>query len=235
MDIYTSQKRFDISPFGYSKVTNFRGHEGEPLVQGNLTLNGKKIGTWSEDSWGGPSCIDADLATQALIVKIARERQFPNLDFELEDHQLFYQFSELFVEVAGLDHEYKRLTKGNRLVYKLWEPTSKLAIGDFIQCNYLYTKAGAERVRRDAKEKGKEVIIINEWLEYPFATEAECDVYFKSAFSTKKKPLLIVKVKVGNDIDYEFLKHVPYTEAVESAIKNKYGPSYVQTLNKTWS
>ena len=35
-------------------IKEFRGHDGEPLAQGNLYLNNKKIGFWSQDSWGGP-------------------------------------------------------------------------------------------------------------------------------------------------------------------------------------
>ena len=38
----------------------FHGHEGEPLYQGNLYLNNKKIGFWSQDSWGGPDNVSLD-------------------------------------------------------------------------------------------------------------------------------------------------------------------------------
>jgi len=34
--------------------TDFRGHEGEPCSQGNLYLGNKKIGFWSQSSYGGP-------------------------------------------------------------------------------------------------------------------------------------------------------------------------------------
>ena len=34
-------------------VKMFRGHEGEPCYQGNVYVGGKKIGFWSNDSWGG--------------------------------------------------------------------------------------------------------------------------------------------------------------------------------------
>ena len=35
-------------------IKKFKGHEGEPLCQGNVYLGSKKIGWWSQDSWGGP-------------------------------------------------------------------------------------------------------------------------------------------------------------------------------------
>ena len=41
-------------------MKTFKGHEGEPLCQGTLCLNGKKIGFWSQDSWGGPDNVQLD-------------------------------------------------------------------------------------------------------------------------------------------------------------------------------
>lgn len=35
-------------------ITRFSGHEGEECVQGSVYLDGKKIGTWSQDGHGGP-------------------------------------------------------------------------------------------------------------------------------------------------------------------------------------
>lgn len=34
-------------------IVNFKGHEGEDLIQGNVYYNGKKVGFYSQDSWGG--------------------------------------------------------------------------------------------------------------------------------------------------------------------------------------
>ena len=41
-------------------IKEFRGHEYEPLVQGNIYYNGKKVGWYSQDSWGGDDHIDLD-------------------------------------------------------------------------------------------------------------------------------------------------------------------------------
>ena len=43
-----------INGISVKKMTQFYGHEGESLYQGNLYLNNKKIGFWSQDSRGGP-------------------------------------------------------------------------------------------------------------------------------------------------------------------------------------
>lgn len=49
-----------INGISLKNVKKFRGHEGEPLYQGNLYLNNKKIGFWSQDSWGGPDNVALD-------------------------------------------------------------------------------------------------------------------------------------------------------------------------------
>ena len=41
-------------------VTTFRDHEGAPCCQGNVYYKGKKLGFWSQDSWGGPDRYDFD-------------------------------------------------------------------------------------------------------------------------------------------------------------------------------
>lgn len=62
-----------INGLSVKSIKKFFGHEGEPLLQGNLYLGNKKIGAWSQDSWGGPDhfLLDANysehLLNQAVI------------------------------------------------------------------------------------------------------------------------------------------------------------------------
>lgn len=35
-------------------IKTFADHEGAQIAQANIYLNGKKLGLWSQDSWGGP-------------------------------------------------------------------------------------------------------------------------------------------------------------------------------------
>lgn len=49
-----------INGLSVKGLKSFLGHENEVLYQGNLYLNGKKIGFWSQDSWGGPDMVDLD-------------------------------------------------------------------------------------------------------------------------------------------------------------------------------
>lgn len=50
-----------IKGIEFKNVKKFSGHDGE-CYQGNLYLNGKKIGSQSQDSWGGPD--DFDFTTE---------------------------------------------------------------------------------------------------------------------------------------------------------------------------
>ena len=49
-----------INGVAIKNLKMFRGHEGEALAQGSIYLNGKRLGTWSQDSWGGPDQFDFD-------------------------------------------------------------------------------------------------------------------------------------------------------------------------------
>lgn len=41
-------------------VKSFRGNEWPENFQGNVYFNGKKMGFWSQDSWGGPDYFEFD-------------------------------------------------------------------------------------------------------------------------------------------------------------------------------
>lgn len=49
-----------INGITVKSIKQFQGHDGEPLYQGNLYLNGKKLGFWTQDGWGGPDLFDLD-------------------------------------------------------------------------------------------------------------------------------------------------------------------------------
>lgn len=74
-------------------IKKFKGHDGMPLVQGNLYLNSKKIAFISDDSWGGPLQID-----------IYDEEQFSSVAKWIEDAKMTYT-SEYFPEPQKLDME----------------------------------------------------------------------------------------------------------------------------------
>ncbi len=65
-------------------IKEFRGHEGEPLYQGNLYLGNKKIGWWSQDSHGG--CDNIYLDEPYRVMKLENKVKELNRDKE-ETHE----------------------------------------------------------------------------------------------------------------------------------------------------
>lgn len=47
-------------------VVEFKGHEGEPLLQGKVYYKGKDVGFYSDDSWGGLPTLDYTTDDEAL-------------------------------------------------------------------------------------------------------------------------------------------------------------------------
>lgn len=42
------------------KVNDFKGHDGEPLTQGDVYYKGKRVGYYSQDAWGGMDIFNLD-------------------------------------------------------------------------------------------------------------------------------------------------------------------------------
>lgn len=116
-------------------IRDFKGHDGEPLVQGDVYYKNKKIGFYSQDGWGGPDILNLDNNLEnleeinniinnyiggKLFKKIdnlyAKQYNCENL-FKLE--QKGYEY--LFMDLLQLkDHEdlykkYKKKTNNNRI------------------------------------------------------------------------------------------------------------------------
>ena len=51
-----------INGISVKGLKSFVGHEGEGCYQGNIYIANKKVGFWSQDSWGGPDLFNFDLS-----------------------------------------------------------------------------------------------------------------------------------------------------------------------------
>jgi len=87
-------------------IKQFRGHEGEPLYQGNVYLGNKKIGWWSQDSHGGCDniCLDKPYRVRKLEEKVKmlnrdKEKTYSRGDGSKYtiDYSLDIMFGELMV------------------------------------------------------------------------------------------------------------------------------------------
>ena len=64
-------------------LKTFRGHEGEPLYQGSVYLNGKRLGFWSQDAWCG--CDNYDFNIHLLDSVIEKLRNTSLVETEYRD------------------------------------------------------------------------------------------------------------------------------------------------------
>ena len=62
----------EINGITIKNLKSFKDHEGCEIYQGNVYYKGKKLGFWSQDSWGGPN--DYDFDTSVLDNEIKKYR-----------------------------------------------------------------------------------------------------------------------------------------------------------------
>lgn len=58
-----------INGIQIKNLKTFKDHEGAPCCQGDIWYNGKKLGFWSQDSWGGPDMYHFDESVLDAEVK----------------------------------------------------------------------------------------------------------------------------------------------------------------------
>lgn len=88
-------------------LKQFRGHEGEPLYQGNVYLGNKKIGWWSQDSHGGCDNIylDEPYRIRKLEEKVKELNRAKEETFSREDGSTYtidYSLDILFGDLMSL-------------------------------------------------------------------------------------------------------------------------------------
>ena len=109
----------NINGITLKAVKMFRGHEGEPCYQGNVYIGTKKIGFWSQDSWGGCDNFMFDKPyskrkLESIVKNLNKDKvkthKLPNgNDFVYE-----YSLERLFIDLLALqddEKEFKRVIK----------------------------------------------------------------------------------------------------------------------------
>lgn len=86
-----------IKGFQLKAVKNFRGHEGEPLKQGNLYFGNKKAGFVSEDAHGGYPTMDVLQEFRGEWEKSTKafEEEFPEKSVLSAEENFFYELLKL--------------------------------------------------------------------------------------------------------------------------------------------
>lgn len=91
-------------------LKNFRGHEGEPLCQGNIYLGNKKIGFWSQDAHGGCDNIylDAPYKITKLEERVRELNRHKNRELSRGDgskYTMEYSLDSLFGDWLDLKYD----------------------------------------------------------------------------------------------------------------------------------
>lgn len=100
-------------------VKMFRGHEGEPCYQGNVYVGTKKIGFWSQDSWGGYDRFMFDKPynerkLESIVKNLNKDKvkahKLPNGNDFVYEYSLERLFTDLLV-LQDDEKEFKRVIK----------------------------------------------------------------------------------------------------------------------------
>lgn len=100
-----------INGIEIKNLKEFKGHEQETLYQANIYYKGKKVGFWSQDSWGGEDRIDLDYSLPKELLK-----EVNNILNNYESDTIFYELDNLYREQYNVTYE-KHTFKGGEYLF----------------------------------------------------------------------------------------------------------------------
>ena len=113
-----------INGISLKKVTEFKGHEGEPCYQGDVYLGSKKVGFWSQDAWGAivdNVCLDVNYSESLLRSKVKelnidKAKHIARADGSSDT--LYFSLESLFSDLLILQDHEKSFKKAVKVGYK---------------------------------------------------------------------------------------------------------------------
>lgn len=100
-----------INGLTVKKIVEFRGHEGEPLVQCDVYYKGKKVGFYSQGDWGSESIARVDAAVREQF------KEYGTRFLTEEEEKYAYAFKgiewaiEDILVLHGQEKSFKKITK----------------------------------------------------------------------------------------------------------------------------
>lgn len=83
-------------------ITDFRGHEGEDLTQGDVYYKGQKVGYYSQDAWGGMDIFDLDYNLDKDL-----KQEINNVVNNYQGGKIFKAIDELYDKTYNITWEHK--------------------------------------------------------------------------------------------------------------------------------
>lgn len=97
-----------INGLQIKKVVNFKGHEGEGLFQCDVYHNGKKVGWFSQNAWGGQDEIHIDQS----VVELFKDYASDSIDNTKQSY-VFYGIEWAIIDLYGLNQVEKAFKRAN--------------------------------------------------------------------------------------------------------------------------
>lgn len=97
-----------INGLQIKKVVNFKGHEGEGLFQCDVYHNGKKVGWFSQNAWGGPDEIHID----QNVVELFKDYASDSIDRTKQTY-VFYGIEWAIIDLYELNQVEKAFKHNN--------------------------------------------------------------------------------------------------------------------------
>lgn len=104
-----------INGIEIKNVKHFADHEGAPIAQGDVWYNGKKLGFWSQDSWGGPDQYHFDESVLNDAVK-----SYVASDYVPAKYKVIADLDCLLGDLINIKETEKRAKKGFKDGYKTY-------------------------------------------------------------------------------------------------------------------
>jgi len=128
----------DFGGYWLKGLKNFKGHDGEPLIQGSILKDGKKIGFFSEDSRGGPAALD--------VMMPEAERELRETAKRLDPEPWDESYHGLFRRIAGEIEFQRRCTKIMKTKTLVVIQGKNGAEGDLMSFNHLWTADSSAKI-----------------------------------------------------------------------------------------
>ena len=126
-----------INGIAIKSVRKFRDHEDCMIAQGNVYFNGRKLGFWSQDSWGGPDRFDFD---ESLLSKEVESYRL-HAPMEKEEYRAFADLSCLLYDLLALTDEEKTYKKGVKQGFRTY-----VSVKDALRSGGYWSDAPADSV-----------------------------------------------------------------------------------------
>lgn len=142
----------EIKGFQLRNVVNFKGHEQEPLVQGDIWYEGKNVGYFSQDSRGGEDIINFKHEAYEQLAKQRTKDYFTEYpDSTCDFYKLEPDVGMFLLEILYLSYIEKDYKK-----YCGEKQPLTYGIASYVYKSNMYVKvlgsAGSEKLLQNNKE-----------------------------------------------------------------------------------